>query len=193
MSTNFVKKTLSSLYDKFAREDNSARLINIASTGCMILASTANLIGISIDKKTSKQEKMFLIPQEAADGLVSIALYFTLSEGMRKGAAKLMDSGKIGFKNISQNSPQFAKGREGVLIVASLIGSILASNIITPIVRNIIGSHVKNGMMKKTGAEPPKVPDNIVRPMPKVDNAPNMAHLHTTPIRMDRVQTGLRI
>lgn len=193
MPNNFIKKQLTNLYNTFAREDNTARLINIASTGCMILASVANLIGISIDSKTSKKEKMFLLPQEAADGLVSIALYFTLSEGMRKGATKLVDTGKITFKDVPFNSPEFKKGREGILIVASLIGSIVASNIITPIVRNIVGSHARNGMMKKNGVEPPKVPDNIVRPMPKVDKASNMAHLQTTPIRMDRVQSGLRV
>ncbi len=193
MNNNIFKRGLTYLYNRFAKVDNTAELINYASTGCMILASIANLIGISIDKKTSKNEKMFLIPQEAADGLTSIALYFGFSEGMRKSAAKLMDTEKIQLRGIDLKSPNFKKGREGVLIVASLIGSILAGSVITPIVRNIVGAHVRNGVAKKTGKEAPKTPDYIVHPMPKVENAQNLAHLHTTPIRMDRIQSGLRV
>lgn len=193
MKGNIFKKALTSLYEKFAKNDNTARLIIVASTGCMILASIANLIGISIDKKTTKKEKLFLLPQEAADGVLNIGLYYFCSEAMRKAAVKAVDSGKILFKDVAKNSPEFIKGREGVALVASIIGSIVSSNIITPIIRNAIGAKARSKMLEKTGKTAPETPEYIVRPMPKVPNAPSMAHLKTTPLRVDRVPSGLRV
>lgn len=193
MKNNIFKRTLTTLYEKFAKNDNTARLIIVASTGCMILASIANLIGISIDRKTSKEEKLFLLPQEAADGVLNIGLYYFCSEAMRKAAVKAVDSGKVIFKDVAKNSPEFIKGREGVALVASIIGSIVSSNIITPIIRNAIGAKARSKMLKKTGKKAPETPDYIVRPMPKAPNAPSVQHLNTTPLRIDRVPSGLRV
>lgn len=193
MSSNLFKKTLTSLYEKFAKNDNTARLIIVASTGCMILASIANLIGISIDRKTSKEEKLFLLPQEAADGVLNIGLYYFCSEAMRKAAVKAVDSGKLLFKDVAKNSPEFTKGREGVALVASIIGSIVSSNIITPIIRNAIGAKARSKMLKETGKKAPETPDYIVHPMPKTKNAPSISHLNTTPIGMDKMPSGLRV
>ncbi len=193
MKNNIFKRTLTTLYEKFAKNDNTARLIIVASTGCMILASIANLIGISIDRKTSKEEKLFLLPQEAADGVLNIGLYYFCSEAMRKAAVKAVDSGKVIFKDVAKNSPEFVKGREGVALVASIIGSIVSSNIITPIIRNAIGAKARSKMLKKTGKKAPETPDYIVRPMPKAPNAPSVQHLNTTPLRIDRVPSGLRV
>ncbi|MBQ3101445.1 hypothetical protein IJC60_00405 [bacterium] len=193
MKNNIFKRTLTTLYEKFAKNDNTARLIIVASTGCMILASIANLIGISIDRKTSKEEKLFLLPQEAADGVLNIGLYYFCSEAMRKAAVKAVDSGKVIFKDVAKNSPEFVKGREGVALVASIIGSIVSSNIITPIIRNAIGAKARSKMLKETGKKAPETPDYIVRPMPKVPNAPSVQHLNTTPLRIDRVPSGLRV
>ncbi len=193
MNNNLFKRALSSLYEKFAKNDNTARLIIVASTGCMILASIANLIGISIDKKTSKEEKLYLLPQEAADGILNIGLYYFCSEAMRKAAVKAIDSGKILFKDVAKNSPEFVKGREGVALVASIVGSIVSSNIITPIIRNAIGARAQSKLMKEKGIKAPEMPDYIVRPMPKAKNPQNVSHLYTTPVRADRVQSGLRV
>ena len=193
MKNNIFKRTLTTLYEKFAKNDNTARLIIVASTGCMILASIANLIGISIDRKTSKEEKLFLLPQEAADGVLNIGLYYFCSEAMRKAAVKAVDSGKVIFKDVAKNSPEFVKGREGVALVASIIGSIVSSNIITPIIRNAIGAKARSKMLKETGKKAPETPDYIVRPMPKSPNAPSVQHLNTTPLRIDRVPSGLRV
>ncbi len=190
---NIFKKALSTLYEKFAKNDNTARLIIVASTGCMVLASIANLIGISIDKKTTKSEKLYLLPQEAADGILNIGLYYFCSEAMRKAAVKAVDNGKILFKDVAKNSPEFIKGREGVALVASIIGSIVSSNIITPIVRNAIGARAQKKLMLEKGAKAPKMPDYVVHPMPKIKNAPSMAHLNVTPLRMDGMSTGLRV
>lgn len=190
---NIFKRALSTLYDKFAKNDNTARLIIVASTGCMVLASIANLIGISIDKKTTKDEKLYLLPQEAADGILNIGLYYFCSEAMRKGAVKAVDTGKIVFKDVAKNSPEFIKGREGVALVASIVGSVVSSNIITPIIRNAIGAKAQKKFMQEKCAKPPKTPDYVVRPMPKNENAPSMSHLRTTPLKIDRVQSGLRV
>jgi len=66
---------------------------------------------------------------------------------MIKGARKLVDKGIIDFdKSLPQKD--IIKARHGVAAVASLLGAVVSSNIITPIVRNNYASYMQKRYLK---------------------------------------------
>ena len=111
------------------------------------LASAANTCGVIFNKKIDKKEKRYLIPQELADGVTNVGLFYLLTYSLIKGARKLVDTGFIKFVDKLSNADKI-KAKNGVATVASLIGAVVSSNIITPIVRNNYASHMQKKYLK---------------------------------------------
>ncbi len=141
-------------------------------TGVMgwTLSSVAQIGAILINPKISKEKKSFLIPQEFADALVNIGMFFLFTQVAKKTVSKLFTTGKFKTastkKFIEQNQNLF-KDKIGKLdfniesilpkdkgnlysnykltkafaeTVATVGAGVISSNIITPIVRNEMAS-----------------------------------------------------
>ena len=101
------------------------------------LASTAQTVGLIFNKKISKEEKKFLVPQEIFDGAFNIATYAAVTVPM------IALAGKIAGKKFTNE-----RAVEGARTIATVAGGILASNIITPLLRNKSSVFIKNKIEK---------------------------------------------
>lgn len=140
---NFIQKTVA----KYANDN--AKFLFITAAAGWFLASAAQTFGIAVNNKIDKDEKKFLIPQEICDGAANIGLYALVTAPLIKTTDKLVESGKISFKNIQKNTPEFDKLRGGARVLASLAGAVLSSSILTPLIRNKIGSMAKGEDIKQ--------------------------------------------
>lgn len=163
-------KALNKLFDLYSK-DTSKFLIHTAGISWG-LASLANIVGITLNKKIESKEKKFLIPQEFADGITNIGLFYVITQSLTKLAGNLADSGKIVFKNAKIGSENFESAKGGLKVVASLLGAVISSNILTPIIRNkyaagkqkIALDLEKKGF--KIDASQPYFKQNLISPMP---------------------------
>ena len=94
--SNLVQK----IYHKYG-ENPGTMLVHTGAIG-WILSSCAQIFAISINNKLSTEQKMFLIPQEAADGAVNIISFYTLTQGVKGIGSKLVKTGKIRSAAISK-------------------------------------------------------------------------------------------
>ena len=98
---------------------------------------------IGINKDTPKREKAFLIPQEIVDGVINLATFVVFAEGFKRLGRNLVkkDIVKPFVKDKKVFSEEFAT-------TTNLIGSLLAVNIVSPIIRNKIGGDVQKMFIK---------------------------------------------
>ncbi len=159
-------------------KDGGKMLIHMGALGWFI-ASGAQLIALITNKKIDKEDKKFLIPQEAADGIVNFSMFYALTDTTQRIITKAVEKGKITnpeitniinkiaksnntsanellkTKNISdlltdaQDKKLFKQFKGGVDIITTIMASVVACNIVTPIVRNKIASLIKNRNDKK--------------------------------------------
>ena len=129
-----------------------------------ILSSLAQVTAVVFNDKISPKEKSFLIPQEMADAAVNIASFYLVTSSFKKLASKLVSTGKLTTKPVKDflsekgyyNSKHIGKldfnieklecfkdikneyrsFKNGIDVIASVIGSIISCNIITPVLRN---------------------------------------------------------
>lgn len=124
---------------KFA-SDNAKFLFLSAAAG-WILASAAQTLGIAASQKIDKEDKKFLIPQELADGAANIGLYALFTVPLMMLTEYVVGSGKfIKFKGAAPNSPELKNITDGAKVIASFVGAVVSSNVLTPIVRNKLGT-----------------------------------------------------
>ena len=131
------------LYNSF--KDDTAKLMIFASVTGVILAGLSNIAGIAVNKKTTKKEKQFLLPMEVTDTVMNLATFYASSAGAKKFAEKLVDNNVIDLRHAKT---PYAK--QGVTILATVLGSVLASNVLTPIIRNTAGAKIQQALAKKT-------------------------------------------
>lgn len=120
--------------------NDNAKFLFISAACGWFLASAAQTFGIITNKKIDKEDKKFLIPQEICDGAANIGLYALITAPLMKTVESLIDNGKISFKNIQKGTQEFEKLKGGARVIASFAGAIVSSNIITPLVRNKLGT-----------------------------------------------------
>lgn len=143
------------------KDDTAKRLIHAAAAG-WTLACLANVFGITTSKKIEGKQKKYLIPQELADGATNIGLFILTTLGLTKVSDKLASSTKlIHFETAAQNTKgkllkNIAASADvrkdavgGIKVIASLIGAVIASNIITPIIRSKFASWRQENALKK--------------------------------------------
>lgn len=229
------QKCLSWAYRNYS-QDVGKSLIHLGAVG-WVLSSLAQTTMLITNKDIDKKEKKFLVPQEIADGVVNVGLYYTVSELIKRGAERLVENGKllpagvhnailemagdkqtvsnhvrgigekldaknIGKKgenisrfinlstdelnnveirgnrvkittkdniifnkfntikdkkqynnlvNLAKNAKEeFAGFKNGVGVIAAVGASVIACNILTPILRNAIGNKVQKKQLEKT-------------------------------------------
>ena len=160
----FFESTLQWVAKHF-HEDASKMLIATGVLG-WVLSSGAQIGAILVNKKISDKEKSFLLPQEIADALVNIGLFLAFTTVTKHTVSKLFSTGKWTTKNVRDfinKNPNIFKDKIGKIDyvlgdtlskiapalrseheVAKNLGTtlttvgagIIASNVITPVVRN---------------------------------------------------------
>lgn len=129
-----------------------------------VLSSLAQISAIVFNDKISPEQKSFLIPQEAADAAVNIISFYAITSSFKRVASKLVSTGKLiskpvkeylnnlGIKqqigklnfniekdlqaNFDDIKSEYRSFKNGVDIIASVTGSVISCNLLTPVVRN---------------------------------------------------------
>ncbi len=168
---NPFTKVLNSVAKSF-KDDPSKMLIRTGVAG-WTLSSIAQIGAVLINPKISNEQKSFLIPQEFADAAVNIGLFFVLTLSAKKFVSKLFSTGKFAPKSVRKylNEHKDLYGKkigkldlnlDNVLeknkdfpsaeyrackslgtTIATVGAGVLASNIITPIIRNEMASNMQ--------------------------------------------------
>lgn len=139
-----------------------------------ILSSLAQVSAVIFNDKISPEQKSFLVPQEIADAAINIISFYAVTNTFKNVASKLVSTGKLSTKpiraalkklgvknsdigkynfnigNIKAVEKDYKPFKNGVEVIASVIGSIISCNIVTPIFRNkIAASKQKQALAKK--------------------------------------------
>ena len=112
------------------------------------LSSAAQVVAVVCNEKLSKKEKSFLVPQEIFDGVLNIGTYALVT-------VNAINFAKEKFK---KNPILNIKGDRYVapaVTVASIAAGAVASNIITPIVRNYLGAAIQKKFVPTSNTEKP--------------------------------------
>jgi|GEM_PF-1316113 len=142
-------------------KDNTAKMLIHAAAAAWTLATLANVVGITTSKQIETKQKKYLVPHELADGAANIGLFAATTLGLVWGADKLANNkklinfetaaknakGKV-FKNIAKSADTHKDAVGGLKVIASLVGAVIASNIITPIVRGQFASWRQKSTIK---------------------------------------------
>lgn len=150
------------------------------------MSSLAQICAIIINDKIPKEQKMFMIPQEFADAVTNIAAFYAVTRSMTGIANKAVKCGKLLPKsvkdyiikaNLNKNlgkynldigkhmrlpkntKDEYLEFKNGIDVTATLIGSVISCNIITPILRNIYASYRQKHSIARmnTPREPAKI------------------------------------
>ncbi len=130
-----------------------------------ILSSAAQVAAVVFNDKISKEQKVFLIPQEVADAAVNIVSFYAITNSVKAIASKLVKTGKLttpailehlkktGIK-IPKNSKDVSPIGKWDFDITKLanfdeiadkfkpfkngvdVGAIISCNLVTPILRN---------------------------------------------------------
>ena len=224
-----VQKVSQYMFDHYSK-DSGALLVHLGALG-WILGSAAQIGVVLGDKRIDKEQKRFLLPQEGADAVVNIGMYYSICELIKKGADKLVEKGllltddvtkaiaKINpfnnpnldykdwknlftkeelknnltkllkdpdsldtFKNLSLDEKAQVKElvkaaletlenhKDNVGVISAIVASVLACNVLTPYVRNIVASKIQKHMTHEEAVQIRKtqIKENIttINPLP---------------------------
>lgn len=175
MPSNFLQKSLNWVAENF--KNNPQKMLIVTGAIGWATSSLAQIVAILFNPKISDKEKSFLVPQELADAAVNIGLFLLFTNVLKKGTAKLFETGKIAPKAVreflNKNKHIYADkigklgfNLENVLpegsellksydiyksfgtTAATVGGGILATNIFTPIARNNMASKMQKNFME---------------------------------------------
>ncbi len=156
-----VKKVTDFIFDKWSKDIGSV-LIWTTIAG-WVASSSAQILGILRNSKYTKEQKNFMIHQEIGDAAINIGSFFIITTPLKKMASKLVKTGKVttfaikrpirkhgdikklglidfDIKKLpyfsSELEKQFNSFNNFMGTSAAVLGGILSSNILTPILRN---------------------------------------------------------
>ena len=143
---NFFEASKNFIY-KHTYKDPAKMLILMGALG-FALSSMGQCFAIKINDKIDKKKKKFLLAQEAADGAVNIGLFLGITSSIWKVSDKLigfLGNGKTAVKKHVKPDPYTRNHiKLGGRIFTTIAASVVACNIITPYVRNIIAGKLRH-------------------------------------------------
>ncbi len=170
---NLFSNFKTSLYKNYG-ENPGKMLVHTGVLG-WILSSLAQVSAVIFNDKISPEQKSFLIPQEIADAGINILSFYLITSSFKSIASKLVSTGKLTTKNIKnalsqediknigkssfdigklKNVPEGYKSfKNGIDVFASVIGSIISCNIVTPILRNEYASKKQKQVIRRMYSE----------------------------------------
>lgn len=164
------------LYKHYGQE--SGKMIVHTGIITWAMASLAQVGAVVFNDKIPKEQKKFLVPQEIADGVINILAFYAVTNSMKSLAGRLVSTGKWSNnairKFVCKNAPNLKMGelstnlaktfknnedfykvyspfKNGVDMISTTTGSIIACNAITPFLRNSIGSKQQKKSLAKNG------------------------------------------
>jgi len=178
-----MHKTLNKLStwfaDKFSN-DTAGMLICTGAAG-WILSSLAQIGGIILNKDFSNEQKSYMVYQEFADAIVNIGSFTLITLAVKKYVKKLFETGKIIPKNVLKELKQKKEYKDKIgkldfnindvigdmpcgkeyntykdfgVTTATVGASILATNVVTPIVRNMMATKMQDNYIKAKQVKP---------------------------------------
>lgn len=81
-SINILEKLSNGLWNGKYSKDVGAALIHLGATG-WFFSALAQIVMLARNKDIDKKEKKFLIPQEIADGVINVGLYYTICQSIK--------------------------------------------------------------------------------------------------------------
>ncbi len=228
-ASSMIQKVTQYMFDHYSK-DSGALLVHLGALG-WILGSAAQIGVVLGDKSIDKEQKRFLLPQEGADAVVNIGMYYSICELIKKGGDKLVEKGivltddvtkaisKINpfnkenpdykewknlftkdelknnltkllsdadsldtFKNLSLDEKAQARElvkaaldkleshKDNVGVISAIVASVLACNVVTPYVRNIVASKIQKHMTHEEAVQIRKtqIKENLttINPLP---------------------------
>lgn len=127
--------------------NNKSDMLTWTYLATTIASSACQLISIKQNKKISEEKKNFLLPQEAIDAVLNAGLFLGLTKSFGDCGKYLVDKGKI-LPKIACSGKELGKYKEGVGVLFSITGSILATCIVTPFARNRLAAVFQKNMNK---------------------------------------------
>ncbi len=94
-------KTLSNLFNASKNwmfehyGENPGKMLVHTGTVGWILSSLAQISAIVTNDKYTKEDKMFMIPQEIADATINILSFYAFTNGIKKLTTKFLKTGKL--------------------------------------------------------------------------------------------------
>lgn len=165
------------LLDEIAKQStyNTANALIFLAAGGWLASSLAQVAGIYFNKNYTKEQKSFMIPQELADAFVNIGAFLLVTKSLKSLTSKMVETGKLtpksiqtflrekgllsergkfdfnvteveGFHRCRQTYNNFKTVAEST---AALVGGVVSSNIITPVLRNKIAAKRRHSLMEK--------------------------------------------
>ena len=178
---NFFQKTLNWIAKKFSK-DPSNMLIWTGTAG-WAASSAAQMLGILVNPEISDKDKSFLLPQEMWDAITNIFLFLCVTNVAKRGVKRLFTTGKLApqsvreylkkntelaekvgkldlnLDDVAERMPKFPKENYEVYknfgtTLTTVGASILATNVLTPIVRNNVASRVQTNYVNYKNSNP---------------------------------------
>lgn len=167
-------------------KDQPAPFLRYTTAAIYLISTAAQSGGIMINKEVPKKEKSFLLLQETINGALELGTFMTIATGFENLGRKLVDKGIVVGAEVAKNQPAF---RKGMAMLFSLVGTIIAFNLVTPLLRNPI----INLIQKMTGKKNDPKTVELTKPiLPGVKLAPKIHYNQTNPFsHFERsMQTG---
>ncbi len=174
---NFFKSPLEWVYQNFKK--NTAKMLVVTGTIGWGLSSLAQIGAVLFNPKIPREQKAFLVPQEVLDAVVNIGSFFLITQMTKKVVSKMASTGKIApqkvrdylnknkdlygdkigklsldLDEVLKNNPKFPTEsyysyKNYVTTLGTVGASIVASNIVTPVLRNAGASDFQKYFNKK--------------------------------------------
>lgn len=164
------------LYKHYGQE--SGKLIVHTGVITWTLSSMAHVGAILFNDKIPTDQKRFLVPREIADGALNIVAFYAITNSLKSLSSRLVSTGKwsnkairdfvsknpskdIKMGELSTNLPKTYKGNEefykayspfnnGLGMLSTTIGSVIACNAATPFIRNYYGAKQQKKSIEKS-------------------------------------------
>lgn len=167
------EKALNGIWNAYS--DNMPKFTMHSTIAGWILAVASNVFGVSIDKKIDKKEKKYLIPREIGDGAANILLFLCITKPMTWIANQLVENKKIVSKTMNEENKNILKS--GLGVGASLLGAIIVSNILAPVIRNTFAAKSQKKFLNDQNSSPEKNPAAVINPVQ--NNMRPIPHMQT--------------
>lgn len=195
--TRLFSEFKTSLYKNYG-ENPGKMLVHTGALG-WVLSSMAQISAIVFNDKISRDQKSFLVPQEAADAVINILSFYVITSSFKNFASKLVSTGKLTTRpikqflhklnldkqigncnfnieklaNYSDIKYEYKPFKNGIEVGAGVVGSVLSCNIVTPILRNIYASERQKNIIERFNSKNPKA---IYTPRVSMDSYQKLAH-----------------
>jgi hypothetical protein len=163
---------LSKLIEKMSTYglNNPAPFLRNTTAIIYAISTAAQTTGLQLNKDIPPAEKKFLMIQEVVNGVLELATFLTIATGFEKFGKKLAEKGVVIGSEIAKKNP--AGFTRGMTMFFSIVGTIVAFNLVTPLIRNPLAAFLQKKMGGKHDKEQlsrPILPTLKVNPNLKID------------------------